>query len=84
MAFPTTRWGLILASRQGADARREALDVLFTAYWKPLYFYLRRKGLRVCSRGAGSRASISGRDRKARAGPAVCDSCSSRRTYGGW
>jgi len=47
MGFPTTRWSLILGSRQGGDARREALDALFTAYWKPLYFYLRRKGLPV-------------------------------------
>jgi len=45
--FPTTRWSLILGSRQGAEARREALEALFAAYWKPLYFYLRRKGLRV-------------------------------------
>ena len=44
MGFPTTRWSLILGSRQGGDARREALEALFTAYWKPLYFYIRRKG----------------------------------------
>src|SRR5262249_14874341 len=26
-------------------ARREALEALFTTYWRPLYAYLRRKGL---------------------------------------
>jgi RNA polymerase sigma-70 factor (ECF subfamily) len=43
--FPTTRWTLILASRQGADARRAGLEALFAGYWRPIYIYLRRKGL---------------------------------------
>ena len=45
--FPTTRWTLILASREGDQARREALESLLTTYWKPVYFYLRRRGLAV-------------------------------------
>lgn len=45
--FPTTRWTLILASREGAEARQRALEQLFAAYWKPIYFYARRKGLSV-------------------------------------
>lgn len=49
MLFPTTRWTLILASREGEDARRRALEALFTAYWKPAYVYLRRKGLASAS-----------------------------------
>jgi RNA polymerase sigma factor (sigma-70 family) len=47
--FPTTRWTLILASREGDQARREALEALLTTYWKPVYFYLRRRGLAVDS-----------------------------------
>src|SRR4051812_41437013 len=43
--FPTTRWTLILASRGGGEAERAALDQLCTTYWKPVYFFLRRKGL---------------------------------------
>src|SRR5215510_9724598 len=43
--FPTTHWTLILASREGDEARRAALESLFAVYWKPVYFYLRRRGL---------------------------------------
>jgi RNA polymerase sigma factor (sigma-70 family) len=43
--FPTTRWTLILASQRGGEAERAALEQLFAAYWKPVYFFLRRKGL---------------------------------------
>jgi RNA polymerase sigma factor (sigma-70 family) len=45
--FPTTRWTLILAAREGDGARREALESLLSTYWKPAYFYLRRRGLTV-------------------------------------
>ena len=45
--FPQTRWTLIQSSREGLEARRVALDELLAAYWKPLYFYLRRKGMNV-------------------------------------
>jgi RNA polymerase sigma factor (sigma-70 family) len=43
--FPNTRWTLILASRQGQKAERAALEQLLTIYWRPLYFYLRRRGV---------------------------------------
>jgi RNA polymerase sigma-70 factor (ECF subfamily) len=43
--FPTTRWTLILSSRGNADAERGALEALLTAYWRPLYLFLRRKGV---------------------------------------
>jgi DNA-directed RNA polymerase specialized sigma24 family protein len=46
-AFPDTRWTIIASSRHGPDARRRALEELLAAYWKPLYFYVRRKGLGV-------------------------------------
>ncbi|MBI3724824.1 sigma-70 family RNA polymerase sigma factor [bacterium] len=45
-AFPTTRWSLIVASRE-PEPRRAALSELLATYWKPLYFYARRKGLTV-------------------------------------
>lgn len=45
--FPTTRWTLILSARQGPEAERAALETLLGTYWKPVYFYLRRKGLSV-------------------------------------
>lgn len=43
--FPTTHWTLVLAARPGEPAQREALEALLSLYWKPVYFYLRRKGL---------------------------------------
>jgi RNA polymerase sigma-70 factor (ECF subfamily) len=42
--FPGTRWTMILASRDGTQERRRALAELLDVYWKPLYFYVRRKG----------------------------------------
>jgi len=45
--FPTTRWTLILASRESPEAQRAALEALLGVYWKPVYFYVRRKGLSV-------------------------------------
>lgn len=45
--FPTTRWTLVFASREGGEARRGAMETLLSTYWKPVYFYARRKGLAV-------------------------------------
>jgi RNA polymerase sigma-70 factor (ECF subfamily) len=45
--FPSTRWTLIISSREGEESRRKALAELLESYWKPLYFYARRKGLDV-------------------------------------
>ena len=45
--FPTTRWTLILSARDGGEANRAALETLLAVYWKPVYFYLRRKGRSV-------------------------------------
>jgi RNA polymerase sigma-70 factor (ECF subfamily) len=44
-SFPTTRWTLILAAKASPEARREAWAALMTTYWRPLYVFLRRKGL---------------------------------------
>jgi RNA polymerase sigma factor (sigma-70 family) len=44
--FPTTRWTLIVSAREGDEAsRRAALETLLATYWRPVYIYLRRKGL---------------------------------------
>jgi RNA polymerase sigma factor (sigma-70 family) len=45
--FPNTRWTIVLSSRGGDAARRAALEALLPTYWKPVYFFLRRKGLSV-------------------------------------
>jgi len=44
-AFPTTRWTLILAAKSSPEARREALEQLMRAYWRPLFVFFRKKGL---------------------------------------
>jgi RNA polymerase sigma-70 factor (ECF subfamily) len=46
--FPTTRWSLIVSSRQWPTPdSREALASLCTAYWYPLYAFVRRRGQSV-------------------------------------
>lgn len=44
--FPSTRWTQVhrASSAESADHRREALGHLFEAYWKPVYFLVRRHG----------------------------------------
>jgi RNA polymerase sigma-70 factor (ECF subfamily) len=43
--FQTTRWSLIVAAREGdGDRAREALADLCSAYWYPLYAFIRRQG----------------------------------------
>jgi RNA polymerase sigma factor (sigma-70 family) len=40
--FPLTRWSVIEGTRsEHADERQRALDVLISAYWKPVYKYIR-------------------------------------------
>ena len=45
--FPPTRWTLILSSRADPESRGKALQELFDIYWKPLYFFARRKGMQI-------------------------------------
>jgi len=40
-SFPTTRWSRVVAA---GDGDRDALQVLCTAYWQPLYSFARRAG----------------------------------------
>ncbi len=43
--FPTTRWSQVVAAGDRASsAAREALAELCSAYWYPLYAFIRRKG----------------------------------------
>jgi RNA polymerase sigma factor (sigma-70 family) len=44
-AFPPTLWTIVLHAKDpGSPRRREALQRLIEAYWKPLYGFVRRKG----------------------------------------
>jgi RNA polymerase sigma factor (sigma-70 family) len=43
--FHTTNWSLVLDAREeGSTRSREALSALCTAYWEPLYVFIRRQG----------------------------------------
>jgi len=43
--FETTHWTEILSARTlDRDRRREAIGIVLTRYWKPMYCFLRRKG----------------------------------------
>ena len=41
--FGSTRWSLVLAAANEGTTAREALESLCTAYWLPVYFYVRRR-----------------------------------------
>ncbi len=43
LRFPQTLWTSVLRAQQGED-RCRALDGLLRVYWKPVYFYVRRRG----------------------------------------
>lgn len=46
--FATTRWSLVLAARRRSTPdSRQALAELCTAYWNPLYAYIRRRGFQI-------------------------------------
>lgn len=43
--FPSTLWTTVLGTQDpGSAERRAALEKLIRTYWKPVYFYLRRRG----------------------------------------
>jgi RNA polymerase sigma-70 factor (ECF subfamily) len=43
--FATTHWSVVLAAGEGDSApAQRALETLCTAYWYPIYVYVRRKG----------------------------------------
>lgn len=45
LAFPDTRWSLIVSSRGQGDSARRALEELCNAYWYPLYGFARSMGI---------------------------------------
>ena len=47
-AFQSTLWTLVLRAKNPTEEdRRRALDELISIYWKPAYFFLRRRGLDI-------------------------------------
>lgn len=43
--FRSTLWTVVLRAKdEAAPGRRDALEALIAAYWKPVYFFVRRKG----------------------------------------
>jgi RNA polymerase sigma-70 factor (ECF subfamily) len=42
--FSPTQWSVVLEARRGSAARGPALEKLCSAYWLPIYSYLRRRG----------------------------------------
>lgn len=45
LRFPTTRWTAILAERDSPRGKQALLEDLLGAYWRPVYVYMRAKGL---------------------------------------
>lgn len=44
--FRTTAWSVVVGAQDGEDAQREAcMAKLCRTYWKPIYYYVRRRGL---------------------------------------
>lgn len=43
-AFVTTRWSVVLIAQGNSPAADEALEKLCSAYWWPLYGFVRREG----------------------------------------
>jgi RNA polymerase sigma factor (sigma-70 family) len=43
-AFATTRWSVVLAAQGASPAAEEALEKLCSAYWRPIYSFVRRQG----------------------------------------
>ena len=44
--FPRTRWTLIRSAQEDPAAKANALKELLAVYWRPLYVFVRRKGLK--------------------------------------
>jgi RNA polymerase sigma factor (sigma-70 family) len=45
-AFTTTHWSVVLEAQGESPAAQKALEILCRAYWRPLYGFARRQGLR--------------------------------------
>ena len=45
-AFTTTHWSVVLKARSESPAAQEALENLCRTYWRPIYSFVRREGVR--------------------------------------
>jgi RNA polymerase sigma factor (sigma-70 family) len=45
-AFTTTHWSMVLEAQGGSAAAQEALKNLCRTYWRPIYAFVRREGVR--------------------------------------
>jgi RNA polymerase sigma-70 factor (ECF subfamily) len=43
--FATTHWSVVLAAQGSTPAAQEALDKLCSTYWRPIYGFVRRRGV---------------------------------------
>jgi RNA polymerase sigma factor (sigma-70 family) len=46
LAFMTTHWSVVLEAQGESPAAQEALEKLCCTYWRPIFAFLRRQGLR--------------------------------------
>lgn len=46
IAFTTTHWSVVLEAQGQSPAAREALEKLCRTYWRPVYGFVRRQGVR--------------------------------------
>ena len=46
VAFSTTHWSVVLEARGESSAAQEALEKLCRTYWRPIYSFIRRQGIR--------------------------------------
>jgi hypothetical protein len=46
VAFATTHWSMVLEAQSESPAAQEALEKLCRIYWRPIYSFVRREGIR--------------------------------------
>ena len=46
VAFTTTHWSVVLEAQGESPAAQEALEKLCRTYWRPIYGFVRRQGIR--------------------------------------
>ena len=46
LAFATTHWSVVLTAQGESPAAQEALEKLCRTYWRPIYSFVRRQGIR--------------------------------------
>jgi RNA polymerase sigma factor (sigma-70 family) len=46
VAFATTHWSMVLEAQSESSAAQQALEKLCRTYWRPIYSFIRRQGIR--------------------------------------